>query len=580
MHHRFKNPNVLIFTPLMVFLLFAVACGGAATAPQTTVVPADPAAPVDATAPAASDEATTPLPVAQRTEAAPTEGEPVQERLRVAVVPPYIQGTLGWIMGGTPQGLLQPIQEHLVQVDYVTGELVPMLATEWEMTADGRNWTFKLRQNIPCHQGGDFTARDVVLGWELVTGEDSAAGRREVWRNLVGVKENIEIVNDHEFVYHLQRPELTIPFLLADVQTDLTVYCKGYWDEVGQDGFEKNPVGTGPYEFREFKQGTNFRFERVTYDHWRVAPDFKELEFLMVPEDATRLAMILTEEADISEVNREGQVDVLAAGMKIARSSLPAYSAWIGIGGQYLQDKRDPDDPNTNVLVRKAMNLAIDREGINKAIFGGKGELMANMPYHISDESFNPEWKVYPYDPEEAKRILVEAGYPEGVGVKFMIGPLAGVPELPDMGLAAAQMLEAVGFTVELQVGEFAPIRSAFRARALQNTLWTHRTGFWPGWRNIPVYYTSPKAEGIVFMYENPVTDELYNRFINSIDVVERRQLMTEIGDIIYNDYGTIPLVYLYGEYAINPEVVVDYKVNNSYFGALKGHEYTKAVRK
>ena len=149
MHHRFKNPNVLIFTPLMVFLLFAVACGGAATAPQLTAVPA----PADATAPAASDEATTPLPLAQRTEAAPTEGEPVQERLRVAVVPPYIQGTLGWIMGGTPQGLLQPIQEHLVQVDYVTGELVPMLATEWETTADGRNWTFKLRQDIPCHRG-------------------------------------------------------------------------------------------------------------------------------------------------------------------------------------------------------------------------------------------------------------------------------------------------------------------------------------------------------------------------------------------------------------------------------------------
>ncbi len=580
MRHWFKNPNLLICAPLMVCLLFAVACGGAATQPQATAVPADPAAPVDATAPAASNEAATPQPMAQPADTSSTEGEPVQDRLRVAVVPPYIQGTLGFIMGGTPQGLLQPIQEHLVQMDYFTGELVPMLATEWEMTPDGKTWNFKLRQNIPCHQGGDFTARDVVLGWELVTREDSAAGRREVWRNLVVVKENIEIVNDHEFVYHLQRPELTIPFLLADVQTDLTVYCQGYWDEVGQDGFEKHPVGTGPYEFREFKQGANFRFERVPYKHWRVDPDFRELEFLMVPEDATRLAMILTNEADISEVNREGQVDVLAAGMKIARSSLPAYSAWIGIGGLYLEDKRDPTDPNTNLLVRKAMNLAIDREAINKAIFGGKGELMANMPYHSSDESFNPEWTVYPYDPEEAKRLLVEAGYPAGVGVRFMIGPLAGVPELPDMGLAAAQMLEAVGFNVELQVGEFAPIRSAFRARELQNTLWTHRTGFWPGWRNIPVYFTSPKAEGIVFMYENPVTDDMYNRFLNSVDVEERRQIMTDIGNILYEDYGTIPMVYLYGEYAMNPEVVVDYKVNNSYFGALKGHEYTKAIRK
>ena len=224
MRHWFKNPNLLICAPLMVCLLFAVACGGAATQPQATAVPA---APADATAPAASNEAATPQPMAQPADTSSTEGEPVQDRLRVAVVPPYIQGTLGFIMGGTPQGLLQPIQEHLVQMDYFTGELVPMLATEWEMTPDGKTWNFKLRQNIPCHQGGDFTARDVVLGWELVTREDSAAGRREVWRNLVVVKENIEIVNDHEFVYHLQRPELTIPFLLADVQTDLTVYCQG-----------------------------------------------------------------------------------------------------------------------------------------------------------------------------------------------------------------------------------------------------------------------------------------------------------------------------------------------------------------
>ena len=575
--HRFKNPNVLILIPLMASLLFAVACGGAGAAPEAA---AGTAAQAGATVPAAQAEASTPVSAVQPTAAASTEGEPVQERLRVAVVPPYIQGTLGFLMGGTPQGLLQPIQEHLVQMDYFSGELVPMLATEWEMTPDGKTWNFKLRENIPCHKGGDFTANDVVLGWELVTREDSAAGRREVWRNLLVVKENIEIVNDHEFVYHLQRPELTIPFLLADVQTDLTVYCQGYWNEVGQEGFEANPVGTGPYEFREFKQGANFLFERVPYKHWRANPDFRELEFLMVPEDATRLAMILTNEAEISEVNREGQVDVIAAGMKIARSSLPAYSAWIGIGGLYLDDKRDPKDPNTNLMVRKAMNLAIDREAINKAVFGGKGELMANMPYHSSDESFNPEWTVYPYDPEEAKRLLVEAGYPSGVGVRFMIGPLAGVPELPDMGLAAAQMLEAVGFNVELQVGEFAPIRSAFRARELQNTLWTHRTGFWPGWRNIPVYFTSPKAEGIVFMYENPETDAMYNRFLNSVDVEQRRQLMTDIGNILYDDYGTIPMVYLYGEYAMNPEVVVDYKVNNSYFGALKGHEYTKAVRK
>ena len=153
------------------------------------------------------------------------------------------------------------------------------------------------------------------------------------------------------------------------------------------------------------------------------------------------------------------------------------------------------------------------------------------------------------------------------------------MPELKEIAIPMAEMMKDVGFDIDLTVGEFQPIRTKYRAREMQNTIWTHRTGFWPSWRNLRVYFVSPALAGAVYMTEYPFVEDSYTTYQSSIDLDERLQLLKDMGGFMYDQSATIPMGFLFAEFGINPEVIAEYSVNNSYFGGMKGHEYTKVVR-
>ena len=190
------------------------------------------------------------------------------------------------------------------------------------------------------------------------------------------------------------------------------------------------------------------------------------------------------------------------------------------------------------------MNHAIDRHAINEAFFDNKMELMANTGWHPTDPSYNPEWEIPAYDPDLSQQLLAEAGYDEGAGpaIEFMSGKLVGVPELTEIAVPIISWLEEVGFTVDAQLGEFQPIRTRYRAREMNGTLWTHRTGFWPSGRNVRVYFVSPQQQGSVFMYEDPYVESSYDRWKQSVSPDERENLMREVGQYLYEQNATIPL--------------------------------------
>ena len=165
-------------------------------------------------------------------------------------------------------------------------------------------------------------------------------------------------------------------------------------------------MGTGPWQHVSYQQGAKLEYERVPYEHWRITPDFEPLTFFFAEEDLTRVAMLRAGEADIAEIPRELQGEVMNAGFAITQSTLPAFMVWVGIGGQYLEDKRNSDDPATNVLVRRAMNHAIDRNAINEAFFDNKMELMANTGWHPTDPTYDPAWEIPAYDPDLSRQLL------------------------------------------------------------------------------------------------------------------------------------------------------------------------------
>ena len=163
----------------------------------------------------------------------------------------------------------------------------------------------------------------------------------------------------------------------------------------------------------------------MPYDHWRVNPEFKHLKITTSPEDLTRLAMLLTGEANMVDVPKVLHQQAIDEGMEVFESPLPSVGLTILPFGQYYvtQANWNPDtEPwtapgETGNKVREALNRAIDREQIINELFKGRGEPMYNTTFHQSLEGWNPRWEEefdakYGYDPERAKQLLDEAGFP------------------------------------------------------------------------------------------------------------------------------------------------------------------------
>lgn len=484
---------------------------------------------------------------------------------------------LGALSSGGP---LMPMNEYLVGSDRFTGDLKPdMLATKWEMSPDGKVWRFNLRPGIRFHNGATFTAKDVAFSWELIAAKDARGTNTGRWRGLLKSKEDFEIVNDQEIAFRLTRPELELPFFLSDIQ-DFTIYSKDYWDKVGADGYRKSPVGTGPFRFKEFKEGQHILYERVE-NHWRKTPEFKELQMFYVPEDLTRLATLLAGETYISEIPRSSIPQAKEKGMKVERSTQPAFQVNTNFMGNYLPEKGlNPIEPLTNKLVRQAMNLAVNRKEINDNLFGGSGEVQVVLGFQNNDPAFNPAWKAYPYDPKKAKELLAQAGYPNGFETNISVTAFPGVPEMTQVSEALDLYFRAIGIKPKLVPLEFGTLREKYRKYDLHNTVVSFRQSATPLFYFLTIVVLSDDQGGVTHQWETPFIEERWKKFNQSIDRNERGQILREIGDHLYNEYANIPMLWLYGEVGVNPKVVADYKANMLVFGAARSHEFTEAASK
>jgi peptide/nickel transport system substrate-binding protein len=497
------------------------------------------------------------------------------------MTPPAHQTTVGWITARSSGGQMSPMYETLIGTNPLTRAYEPMLATEWELSKDGMTFRFKLRKGVPFHTGKPFTARDVVSSWERMTGQDSVHSAVDFWRKLLKSKDDFEIVNDHEIVLRLTVPGLLIPYFSSFPQGNY-IYSKDQWEATGgtTKGYLNNPTGTGPFRFKEFKEGQYILFEALD-NHWRKVPEFKELQIFYVPEAATRLAQLLAKEVAISEVDRALRSKVTEAGMKVESATLPGLSAHIFFGGTQLPPKR-VEGPLSNKLVRQALNLAFDRKKIQETIFTGDGELAMVSVAHSQDEAFNPQWKLYPYDPQKAKELLAQAGYPNGFSMELWTTRFPGAPELPDVAEAAATMWKQIGVNVKIVDSEFAVLRSKYTTSAWTGTQgWTMRISADPSFRLIDGLHTSPGVgAGVVHAFEDPFIDESWKKYLKSIDLVERRQLLQQMANFIYDNYASVPILWLSGLAGIDPKVVAEYKCDFEIMGPTRCHEYTKAVRK
>ena len=605
-----RSPKALVFTPIVLLLLALVACGSTAPA-EPVVVEKEVIKEVIKEVPIEKEvikEVEKKLVV---TRAAPTAipqmaqtGSLVTDKLIAVLATPTKQSALDCQVTGSATVNHRPSVEYLLGVDHATGEITNMPAEEWEASADLRSFTVKLRKGVQFHDGlGEFTSKDVVHSWNYYTNDGCKASYSDYFRNDPG--SDIEVLSDHELIINtVERPALLYDYWLSEYR-GVPISSKAQFDQgcpqgsaqyeegycrVGTKGVEANPSRTGPYEYVNFEKGVSWEYEAVSYDHWRVNPDFAQLEIKMVKESATRLAILLAREGHIGAVPRALNQEALDGGLDIVDASVEAVTTFMIFGGAYYDKSVEAAyDPMPWALkgevgkkVRMAMNKALDRDKINEAIFDGQGSRQWVASLHPSFTGYFPEWEgsweeLYGYDPERAKELLAEAGFPNGFEVREKLFPLSGVPEQPDVMEAAAGMWEAIGLQPKLEEVEFSRWREKYRGLETQCCVYPFRGPAAPIATRVHFYF-SPER-----FFRAAVTDtitENKNKALGTTDSALAAKLWKEVADELYFDVHTMPLFTLPVQAIIDPEIISEYVFLGPPGGSYNNFENIKGVRK
>jgi peptide/nickel transport system substrate-binding protein len=595
--------RTLVLPLLMLSLAALLACNPATPAEESAS--ADPAS-----APASSSDAT----AAPAPTVVPAAAE--EENTLHLVVTPLPQDTYyPWLATSGGHLPMRPMWENLTTIDPNTGvtEIYPQLARDWEISSDAREYTFKLQEGIPFHFGhGEFTVQDVILTIDQQA-SDPLAGCKAALTKFMGAASmtemiangDMDVIDDYTFKMRLASPQVDVASWWFNI---LVIPCAAVRSSAqhaaeGDAMFETGPAGTGAYQFVSRTLKETAVFEAVPYDHWRVNPEFKNLKLTSAPEDLTRLAMLLTGEANMVDVPKVLHQQAIDGGMEVIESPLPSVGLTILPLGQYYVSEVNwnPDaEPwaapgETGNLVREALNRAINREQIINELFKGRGEPMYNTIYHNSLEGWNPRWEEefdtkYGYDLELAKQLLDQAGFPGDNGqnrfsMEVYQSSLPGLPETIEVAQTVAQSFQDIGIDAKLVEVEFARALDAFRDRHDAHFILPVRQTLRQMNANMRIYYytgpTNPDLgipKGGVAYLESPLYDETYEALLEETDLDERHRLAQRMGDDIYDTYRTIPIVNIRATLVINPDEVSEYT-----FGSLTGvfgHlEYVKIAR-
>ncbi len=409
------------------------------------------------------------------------------------------------------------------------------LANKWEMSPDGLSWTFYLKKGIKFHDGVEVTAKDVKFSIEQLMLPESLATNAPYIKRAV---KSIEVKDPYTMVIHCQKRELFLPTIFSNMeQTDGMVVPKDYYEKVGKDEFAKHPIGSGPYKFHSQQVGSFIKLE-ATDKHWRDGePKYKYMTFLIIPEESTRMAMLRTGEADIARISRSQVKEAENQGLKLVNKE--------DGGIVVLHPNMQWTSPVfSDIRFRKALNLAIDKEAIMKQLLAGMAKPTTTWPgANISAVmSGLANLKPYPYDPQEARRLIKEGGW-EGNEFTLISYDRAGFPEFPLIIEAIGGYWEKIGLKPKIRMSEWAAWRQAWTERKTQNTISGYDDTTNPEISAILIkmkqkwFFKDPRSTVNI-----PELNERFGRIEKSLDIAEISKLMGEIYRYAYDQYLMIPI--------------------------------------
>src|SRR3989475_3403793 len=332
-----------------------------------------------------------------------------------------------WILYAMHDALVKPMPGNL---------MAPSLAESWTVSPDQRSYEFKLREGLKFHNGDPFTAEDGMFSFHR--------GKGKLLHEKV---KEVTVVSPARVRFTLHEPWPDFMSYYGTVVSSAGwVVPKKYLEQVGPDGFKKHPVGLGPYKFVSHTAGVELVLEAFE-GYWRKMPSVKRVVFKMVPESTTRVAMLKRGEVDIAYLLEAPQ----ALEVKRDPSLKLAFSGGIAVFFMDFLDMWDPKSPWADQRVRLAASLALDRRSLSEAETLGASKPAGNfVPPRFE---FALPLDPHPYDPVRARKLLAEAGYPNG----FDAGEFHQLPPYFGLGEAIVGYLGAVGIRTTMRPMERAP---------------------------------------------------------------------------------------------------------------------------
>lgn len=439
------------------------------------------------------------------------------------------------------------IYDRLVECVTVDGkpELVPGLAEKWEVSEDGLRYTFYLSKGVKFHNGEELKADDVVYTINRMMDPATASvntdffdmikGAADMFEGKAGSVEGVRAIDDYTVEITLEEP--FAPFLANLATPGCSIYNRKATEAAG-DKFGIDPaatVGTGPFIFS--KWGMNEEIVLLkNEEYFKGAPALDGVRFKIIPDPETQRMMFETGELDVFDTsNARSQLAYFKSNPKYKDKIMSGPEA-----GLYFYSFNVKVEPFNDVRVRKALQMAIDRQNMIDSMYDGEGKLVEAF---IPDGTlgFNPNSPKIEYNPEKAKQLLAEAGYPDGFEME--ITQTADNPSILAMNEVVQSMFSQIGVKVNInQVDQ--PTYYALRA---EGKLPTYRSVWWADYNDPDNFlYTFFSERNAVTRSSNYIRADVVEgleRARTMVDQAARMKLYQDIEQIIvHEDAVVIPL--------------------------------------
>ncbi|MBI4296100.1 MAG: ABC transporter substrate-binding protein [Chloroflexi bacterium] len=407
-----------------------------------------------------------------------------------AAATPRYGGMLRIAFGTMPRSFLPPLypggtmvypaatHDSLLRLDD-KGELAPWLATSWKVDQSAKTLTLTLRKGVKFHDGTDFTA--AAVKWNIEKRRDSKQGDYEEVTS-------ISIIDDYTLVLNLSKFTNTLFVTLWNLGGYMA--SQTAFQKMGEDWAHWNPVGTGPFKFVNYVTDSLYKLERFDGYWQKGKPYLDKLDIHLIADKViTQLALEKGEVDAFTQPTGEQGYDLQKKGFQILQPHMPdtVYG--------FIADSANPDSVFANKKVREAVEYAIDREAIVKAVGYGFYE----PSYQITPTyqyPYNPEVKGRPYNPAKAKQLLAEAGYPNGfkTSIYGRSTSIAGRQET----VAAVTNLKEVGIDatlVPLTITAFAQrTQEGWKNSMLYQIFWSEPDWVWRQYANFSTTSVAHKS--------------------------------------------------------------------------------------